>query len=85
MRLYHFTYLRYLERCGTIFKDGLKRECGVFNGAPHDVIWLTSEAQPAMMWTKGGDRDCRITVVFPSFDERLVKWDKCPIAGAPTP
>jgi hypothetical protein len=63
MILYPFTDFYYLKNGGTILQDGLKPHPDeVFS---RDVVWLTTEADPASWWHDGEQKECRLTVVIP--------------------
>jgi hypothetical protein len=70
MILYHYTGYYELQNGGTILKEGLRPGGAVM--PPHNVVWLTTRADQAGMWDC--DKECRITVVIPSTDRRLVRW-----------
>ena len=70
--LYHFTFLRYLE---SIAAEGLKPK--------GDIVWLTADPRTFYATDRHGRplppshaHDCRITVVIPSDDRRLVRWER---------
>jgi len=42
---------------------------------PAGVVWLSTEGDPAVMWVEGQKSECRIKVVIPSTDKRLVRWE----------
>jgi hypothetical protein len=81
MLLYHFTLLRYLKHEGTIITEGLKPQSGQCGLESHDVVWLTTNSETifAIAWDRAGNlvkqkHDCRITLVIPSHDRKLVNW-----------
>ena len=83
MLLYHFTLIRYLKYEGTIATEGLKPQAGQCGLQSHDVVWLTTNSETifAIAWDRAGNlvkqkHDCRITLVIPSHDRKLVNWGK---------
>jgi hypothetical protein len=83
MLLYHFTQLYNLENVGpeNILAIGLKPSVGqreyAFLGLEPCVVWLTSDPLPPKPMTNlwhGGE--IRITVVIPSTDGKLVRFEK---------
>jgi hypothetical protein len=86
MILYHFTDFCFLEAEGTILKEGLKPSESGKNGMlpPYGVVWFTTEED--YRWHKGlaSETDqCRIKLVIPSTDKRLVYWPKWARKHAP--
>jgi hypothetical protein len=76
MILYHFTDFYYLKNGGTILKEGLKPHCDEELPFPLDVVWFTTEANPVWWWENGKKSECRVTVVIPATDKRLVRFGK---------
>ena len=75
MILYHFTDFYFLKNGGTILQTGLR--AGAHDEvdlamAPADAVWLSTDAEET--WKRKSE--CRITVVIPSTDRRLVRWQK---------
>jgi hypothetical protein len=77
MILYHYTKIAYLEKDGTILKEGLRpldepKDCIVppYCGA----VWFTTSAD--YLWANGRIPECRVTCAIPSGDECLVLWKK---------
>lgn len=80
MRLYHFTNFFWLKNGGTILTEGLKPQANDLSPDlagrwPVGVVWFTTESDPVMWWEGGGISQCRITVVIPTTDKRLMRWE----------
>lgn len=76
MILYHFTDFWFLKNGGTILEEGLKPTEPLHGTIlPSGVVWFTTEADPVIWWGDGERSECRITVVIPSTDKRLVRWE----------
>ena len=76
MILYHFTDFYFLKNGGTILQTGLRagaRDEVDLAMAPADAVWLSTDAEETWKQRKS---ECRITVVIPSTDRRLVRWQK---------
>jgi hypothetical protein len=77
MFLYHYTWSRHLHG---ILKGGLKVGAASNNAVtcpPMGVIWLTTESELDTVtgWALR-PFECRIKLVVPSTDKRLVKWSR---------
>jgi len=75
MQLYHFTDLWSLDEGGTILREGLRpaADQGEWPLPPFEpVVWLTSEAECTFF---EAPPEVRITVVIPSTDRRLARWE----------
>jgi hypothetical protein len=70
MVLYHFTFLRHRE---SIVAEGLRPS--------DDVVWLTTDSETIYASDQYGNllehaHDCRIKLVIPSHDRRLINWGR---------
>ena len=78
MLLYHFSKMYFLQRGGTILREGLKPPDNnnvQLDALVDGVVWFTSDPNPLGMFAKPWDRsDCRITCVIPVRDKRLMHW-----------
>jgi hypothetical protein len=70
MILYHFTYLHRLK---TILAEGLKPAAQ--SVPPRNCLWFTTEPDPVWWWEGGNKSEVRITVVIPSRDRRLARYE----------
>ena len=81
MILYHFTSFYNLENVGpeNILATGLKAFPLDFDGSDivrqHKGVWLTSDPDYTKTETISSYSEARITVVIPSTDRRLVRWE----------
>jgi hypothetical protein len=73
MILYHFTDFWFLKNGGTILQEGLKAGPSDESFPPTNVVWLTTS--PVAVWAIRPP-ECRISVVIPSHDRRLVFWKR---------
>jgi hypothetical protein len=80
MRLYHFTSFYNLKNVGpeNILAVGLKPHRIDWGGVCDDRegVWLTSDPDYATGDAMSAHAEVRITVVIPSTDRRLVRWEK---------
>jgi hypothetical protein len=79
MIFYHFTDFRFLRDGGTILQEGLKgrdedKDYADRMMAPPDAVWLTTDTEET--WRVDRKSEYRITVVIPSTDKKLVRWDR---------
>ena len=78
MLLYHFSKMYFLQRGGTILREGLTPPDNnnvQLDALVDGVVWFTSDPNPLGMFAKPWDRsDCRITCVIPVRDKRLMHW-----------
>ena len=72
MLLYHFTFLRHRE---SIVAEGLRPS--------DDVVWLTTDSETFFACDQHGNplppeyrHNCRIKLVIPSHDRRLISWSR---------
>jgi hypothetical protein len=74
MLLYHFSKMYFLQRGGTILREGLKPPDNnnvQLDALVDGVVWFTADPNPLGMFAKPWDRsDCRITCVIPVRDKR---------------
>jgi len=76
MILYHFTHQRLLPE---ITAKGLLPYRG--DVEPHDVVWLTTNPDTIHACDESGNiwvqpYDCRLTLVIPLHERRLVNWGR---------
>jgi hypothetical protein len=78
MFLYHFTTFGHLEVHGTILAEGLKPSprSSLDDNPPHGVVWLTADSDSVCRWYDNGPAECRIKIVIPSRDRRLLSYEK---------
>jgi hypothetical protein len=76
MQFYHFTHRRYLD---AIEKEGLRPGQSTFD--PRDVVWLTTNPETIFAADQYGNllenaHDCRISLIIPLYDPRLINWGR---------
>jgi hypothetical protein len=80
MILYHFTSLYNLGNVGpdNIIAVGLKPSAIGWEGCEHapDSVWLTIDPDLPSVGHIASFSEVRVTVVIPSADKRLVRWEK---------
>ena len=78
MIFYHFTDFHFLQDGGTILQEGLKAHEGKDETdqtmAPPNAVWLTTDSEET--WRVDRKSEYRITLVIPSTDKKLVRWDR---------